>query len=1087
MVSGTHLSDWLVRLTSRYLDEHETLRLKEGVNVAERFHKGFDRLDNKPYITHCLGVAEILAGWRAPLNVLLAGLLHDVHKPNYAKRVPEGVIEAKFGPEVAGLVHDVSRLGRMGPMSAAGRGESDSEEDVMAQLPWVAMILQKSPMAVVVKLADKLHNFPTIHCLDPVRQQEFATTTMRIFVPFAERLGMRLVKRKLQDLAFLTLHPEQYEELNGRYPLTSQNDNLSQLLTQIETHLSGKGMLINTNSRPKSIYDLFRQESARAKRPLPWSAIQTVVVETENEDACYQALGYIHQLFQPQFSQFQDYISAPKPNGYRGLHTRVRLQDDTLQLIAIRTRSMNLVANNGLTAQWQQVPGQLLPQFGEWHAPPEGKVTVVTPEGDLIQLPKGSTPIDFAYAVHWALGNQCTGVLVNGRNVAFGHILETGDVVQILTGTTNIGPSAEWLDIVKTKRARTAIRRWLKRENPSDAADLGWTLVDANLKERDHHIPFSQAAEPLTAVAHRMGYDSRQNLLIAVGIRQREVAEVVDQLIPLLDPINRQPALKATVASLVQADLPQRLGRCCNPIPPDPIVAYVTKGRLVTVHRVDCPRIRHLRPLVNADWNTVNMRYRSIIELQCIDRPGLVADVSQVMSQSETNMTSFHAGRMQDGTAYIRIGLGDVARSQQSELQKRLKEVKDVERVYIRVTKGEETAQPQAVPVGNPYTLRPVRGKAFYGRRAELRQLLENLRSTGPGEAVLLWGPRRIGKTSLLLEFQQTVMNSDDYVLAFVDMQRLSGRSTTFFLRDILKSIIQSLDLPNTQPPKINRMRRDPLSYFRGFLENKPILQQKHLVLIIDEFQLLTELTEPEIPLADITRYFRSLIQHRGGISVIFSGGGILDHLLAQPDTSFMLEVVRHQKMEFLRSSEARQLIVEPAQQVEFSEQVVTALLQLSAGHPYYLQWLCGELVSHVTREERTFIEQSDLEKLLMDWLPQQGEQFFNHLWGNATGFEHGHQQNQLWALTGIAEATQATETVSIQAIIDRFQSILTPDEVHQAVLNLHKIDTLRKQNNAYQIRIPLCQKWLLANYSLAYLIRTQSQPDPPINGENNE
>lgn len=1062
-------SDWLLRLASRYIEDNGLVQLREAIDYAARVHAPFHRINGEPYIRHVLAVAELLADWKAPLPILQAGLLHDVFKTRYANQVDVQELEALFGPEVTELVKDVSRLGRMGPMMAAGR--VDGEVDVMAQLPWVAMILQKSPMAVVIKLADKLHNFQSIEALTVERRLEFATTVMRIFVPFAERLGMRSVKQRLQDMAFFELHPDTYQEVNGRYPPAKKSQWVSELLSQIETHLTRQGMIMTTDSQPISVYDLYRLETDMSKKPLPWSYTQTIIIQTQDEPACYQALGYVHQLWPPQVNQFQDYIASPKLNGYRGLHTRLRLPSGEIQLISIRTKEINLVADNGLTAGWQNVRPQLLPQFGAWHKPPEGKITVVTPEGDLILLPINATPIDFAYSVHWALGNQCTGALVNGRNVALDHPLETGDVVQILTGTTSIGPSPEWLDIVKTKRAKSAIRRWLKKENPSDAADTGWALIEYALRKKNHQVPFTHAAEPLTAVAHRLGYDSRQNLLIAVGIKQRAVAEVIQHLLPLLSPVARLPALKATIASLVEADLPQRLGRCCNPIPPDPIIAYVTKGHMVTVHRATCPRIRDLKPLVNADWNTINMQYRSVLEMQCLDRPGLVAEVSQTVSQSGVNMTSFHAGRMQDGTAYIRIGLGDVTRAEQDEIQRQLRLIKDVERVSIRVAKGDTVAEGKPVPFGNPYTLRPVTGKAFFGRRVELQQLLDNLRSTGPGEAVLLWGPRRIGKTSLLLEFQQNVMNSDDYVLGFVDMQRLSGRSTTFFLRDILKSIMHSLNLPRVQPPKINRMRRDPLGYFRGFIESNPALRQKHLVLIIDEFQLLTELTEPEIPLADITRYFRSLIQHRGGISVIFSGGGILDHLLAQPETSFMLEVVRHQKIECLRQSEARQLIVEPAQRVEFLEEVVAELLRLAAGHPYYLQWLCGELVTFVTREERTVIRQADLAKLLQEWLPQQGKQFFNHLWGSAAGFTAQEQENQLLVLTTIAEVTGHQSALPTSQIQGKLSHLMTKQEIQQAVTNLYKIDTLKKSGNQIQINIPLCQRWLLENYSLDQLV----------------
>lgn len=1066
-------SDWLLRLASRHLTLSESEQLKHAVAYAEEHHHDFVRLDQEPYINHVIAVAETLANWRAPLPVLVAGLFHDLFKPDYAMPPNVDEIAAEFGEDVVDLIHDVARLGRNGPMLAAGRG--DSEEDAMAQLPWVAMILQKSPTAVVIKLADKLHNFRTIDVLPEARRHEFATTTMRIFVPFAERLGMRQVKRKLQDMAFYELHSETYQGVYGRYPKKNLDAWADQIIAQLETRLVGNGMSITTKLQPRTVYDLFRIETAQTKKPLPFARTQTIIVETESAEACYQALGHIHQLFPPQVNQFQDFIATPKANGYRGLHTRLRLPDGEIQLVAIRTREMNLVADHGLTAQWHGVDKTMVPQFKTWRPPPEGMVTVVTPEGELIQLPEESTPIDFAYTVHWALGNQCTGALVNGRNVALDHSLQTGDVVQILSGNTNIGPSPEWLDFVKTKRAKRSIRRWLVRENPANAADTGWQLIKQQLQAHNQQLTEEQADAPLTAVAHRLGYDTKQNLLIAVGIKQRDIEEVTDHLLRHLDPISRQPALKATVASLTGDEMPQRLGKCCNPIPPDPIVGYVTKEGTVTIHRTNCPRVRFFKALVNADWNMVNMQLQSLFELQCIDRPGLVADVSRVMSDSGTNMTSFHAGRIQDGTAYIRIGVGDLARVEQTELQAKLKAVPNVERVHVRITKGESSDVVQQPAVTNPYTLRPVRGTAFYGRRAELMQLLENLRSTGPGEAVLLWGPRRIGKTSLLLEFQQSIMNSDDYILGFVDMQRLSGRSTTVFLRDILKSIITELKLPKVQPPKINRMRRDPLGYFRGFIESNPAVQKKHIVLIIDEFQLLNKLTEPEIPLADITVYFRSLIQHRGGVSIIFSGGGVLDQLLAQPETSFMLEVVRHQKIECLRPAEARQLIVQPANQMMFQDEVVTALLKLTAGHPYYLQWLCGELVSFVTRDERTSIEKSDLATLLLDWLPQQGEQFFNHLWGSAMGFTQTEQGVQLLLLTAVSAHTQHAPTVSEADIVTTLAPHIHPDQIQRAISNLHKIDTLQKKQSGYQIRIPLCQQWLLANHSLEQLLRNHT------------
>jgi hypothetical protein len=553
-------------------------------------------------------------------------------------------------------------------------------------------------------------------------------------------------------------------------------------------------------------------------------------------------------------------------------------------------------------------------------------IHALTPTGDELKLPVGATPIDFAYAVHLELGHECTGALVNGRSVSLSHPLQNGDVVKILTSQAGVGPSPDWLEIVQTRRARSAIRHWLKAQ---------------------------AVAEEVTAVA---------------------------------DP--------------------------------------------------------------------------NEIELTATSRPGLVRDVSILVADSGLNMTSFHAELLGDGTTRVQIGLDKVSDGLLAQLQL----VEGVQKVTAAVGKRPSST------TANPHTLRPVSGDGFFGRRTELRELVNNLRGVRPGEAVLLWGARRVGKTSLLKQFQQNVLGGGDYLPVFVDMQRLSGRSTSRFLHDIYKSIAEAL---GDKPPTVTRMMREPLGFFRSYLENEPRLQTRHLVLILDEFQLLAELEEDTVTIADINRYFRSLIQHGRGLSVIFSGGGVLDVLLRQPAASFMLEVARYQQIGCLDEAAARQLIVESVAHVGYDEAVVASLLSLTAAHPYYLQWVCGELVSQADRDGRVTITTTDLTKLLQEWLPGQGAQFFSHLWGSSVGIEREMQQRYKVVVTAVAQGKKTWQPLN--RIARTLSPYLSESEVWQLAQDLVKMDTLLMLGKRYGLKVPLFARWLRGNLTVEKVVREES------------
>ncbi len=1008
----------LLQTVATYLNDEDQELVVAALATAVAAHQGYERLNGTAYVTHAIAVAAYLATWRAPAYIVAAGLLHDVLKENYATPPPIAALNAQFGPEITSLVQEVAKLGRLGPVYPLQKSDEwlDSLDHMAERMPWAILSLQRAPLAGVVKIADRLHNFQTLYVLPRERQHAFAESVMNIFVPFANRLGMRAIKRQLEDAAFGILQPDKYAQIRLRYPTSKRQAAVQTIMQPAQQAFTEANLPVQVQVKPVSFTRLYRQQIDEQK-PILMHLTHPLLIITPDTAVSYQALGVIHQLWPPEQGQVIDTMAVPKANGYRALHTRVRVDDTGSKLLVIiQEKNMHTVGELGITAGWHGIPAALLPVFAEPEKVPPGMITVFTPKRDVHILPRESTPIDFAYAVHSSMGHQCTGAFVNGRMVPLTHTLENGDVVKILTSKASVGPARDWLEIVQTRKARHYIHRWFRDQDN----DLGRTML---------------------------------------------------------------PAEAVVVMSLSGAGLPQRIAGCCAPQPPDAIIGYINRRNIVVIHEQTCPNVQGLHPKVQAEWNTVKTAHNIELEISAVDRPGLVRDVSTVLSNRQISMTSFHADSMPDGSADIHIGLGSIAQAELGYLRQRLESVAGVRRVISQPpTRPRHWVNDSVLDRHfiNPYTLNPVSGKGFYGRWEELRTLVDNLRGVQPGEAVLLWGPRRIGKTSLLLQFQQNVMSGDDYLLASIDMQRLSGRSTSAFLLEIMHAIRKILPRPRLRPPTPDRMRRDPLGYFRHYLEQEPALLDRHLVLILDEFQLLAGLAEDEVTLADVNRYFRSLIQHRTGLSIIFSGGGVLDNLLQQPAASFMLEVVRHQKIGSLDETAARELITKPVARVQFEPEVVAGLLELTARHPYYLQWICGELVSRADQEQRPFITTLHLQELLDAWIPQQGEQFFNHLWGSSIGFARQTMRQQKLILTAIATLSPPDRWVNFHHIAGSgVLTVMNEGALWRNLQNLVEMDTLRvsQEGTYYCLRMPLAERWLTEHYTVPRVIKEIQWP----------
>lgn len=1071
-------SDLLKTQMASYAPPEGVSFVAQACALAEKAHAGYLRRNDETYILHPLRVALTLAGWQAPPDVVAAGVLHDVHKARYAAAGAMSEVEACMGATICNLVQEVSHLARSGTDEHfwAVMDEEPSVEMIARRLPWFAGVLDREPHAVVIKLAACLDNFATIEALPDDRRQQFARIVLRIYVPFAERLGMHQVKRELEDGAFAVLQPDAFRSLQERYAQDHLLSATKPIREALERRFVEHGIQASVQVAPASLYSLHRQEAERSPRE-PATVLPPVLVLLPPDPSCYEMLSHVHALWKPMSGGLRDYIAEPKINGYRALHTTLRYPSGQRLVVILRDETMHLLAEHGQTAVWRGIPVDLLPPRRPWRPPEVGQIAVFSREGEVCYLPEDATPVDFAYAIHPELGNQMSGAVVNGESAPLSIRLVTGDVVKVLTSGASVGPSAAWLDFVKTGRAKREIRRWLKAKNLVAARERGWRLLERQLREHGATLSAAQVMQMLRSAAQAMDYDSEDAVLQAIGLDLRKPDKVLEQMWQFRAGRDELP-LQATILSLSGANRSQRLANCCSPQPPDDIVGYVNqKTRQVIIHRADCGNVKHRKPLLNAEWPPQGAPLRHMLEITAADRRDLVYDISGVMREFGVSMGSFHADRIADGSARVEIGLDAGDRDQIEQIITRLKRVPGTRsaapvrpKLPLRHARGAVIERTFV----NPYSIRPVSGEGFYGRREELEELVSHVRDRRPGQAVLLWGPRRIGKTSLLLQFQQLVLSHEDYLVAYVDMQRLTDRTTSNFLFEIMRSITTRVANHEISTPRPSRMRRDPLAYFQSFMEGALPRLDRQLVLMLDEFHLLTELQETIVSVEAINRYFRSLIQSGRGLYVLFAGGGVLEELLAQAATVPLLEIAHENKLGFLERNEARSLIVEPAPQVDYAPTIVEQILDITHCHPYYLQYLCSELVALANRTGERALRPAQLETIIDDQLPEWGPQFFAHLWGDDTVPDLRRQQTNRMVLVALAEDNEDRGWLPFSALQSRLRGIVSDHTLWETLTNLVKMDTLDQNlaGDSYHIRIPLFELWLRANYKSAHLIR---------------
>jgi GTP pyrophosphokinase len=663
---------------SRYLDRGDLQRIGEALVFAAEAHGEQKRHSGEPYIVHTIGVASNLADMELDRETLEAALLHDVLEDT---PVTSEAMKARFGQGVLTLVDGVTKLGKL-PFK--------SIEDYQAEnLRKMFLVMAKDIRVVLIKLADRLHNMRTLSAHRRDRQLSIAKETLEIYAPLAHRLGIYQIKRELEDLAFKVMDPEMYYEIRRRVrkKLPEREAIIKQAIDGLTQRLQEDGVDAYINGRPKhffSIYEKMKRKNLSLDQLYDLLALRVIVNSLSD---CYQVLGIVHTVWKPIPGQFDDYIANPKSNMYQSLHTTVVGPSGEPLEVQIRTWEMHWLAEYGIAAHWHYKEGgkrvdgmdqkltwirQALESHSEG-SPSEfmdhlktdvlsNEVFVFTPKGDVFSLPTGSTPIDFAYAVHTEVGHRCVGSMVGGRIVPMDYKLQNGDIVRVLTSPQG-KPSRDWLKIAKSSRTRNKIRSWFKQQDRAEREERlakGRELLERDLARRAPDQTMESLSPQISRVARDIGYANTEELLVAVATGNQTPSGVWGRIfehgrpssVPAED--SPPPLAVATPRKEIDAEIVVEgaegvqvsLAQCCRPIPGDPIVGFVTKVRGITIHRQDCPNLEATDPgrRISVAWGRLKQaRYTARLKLEGMDRPGLISDVTQAIAAVEGTLSGIRA------------------------------------------------------------------------------------------------------------------------------------------------------------------------------------------------------------------------------------------------------------------------------------------------------------------------------------------------------------------------------------------------------------------------------------------------------------
>ncbi len=683
--------DDLLNRAKGYLPAQQIPAIEEAYAFAAEAHEGHVRPNGDPYITHALSVAQILAAMRLDVDTIISGLFHGILKEDDT-RVDEKLISKKFGKDVAHIVSGATKISEV---------QYNSKIDYQAENVRKMLLAMSSDIRVLlVKLADRLNDMQILD-FPQEEQIEFAQETLDLYAPLASRLGIDWMKRELEDRAFSVLHPKEYQDLESRIDssLGDREKYVADIKNLLTEKLKEHGITdFNILGRPKHLLSIYRKllvQKITLDKVYDKVAFR-IILKTVRE--CYQALGMVHSLWTPIDHRIKDYISQPKPNMYQSLHTSVIGPSGEFMEIQIRTEEMDKIAKEGIAAHWAYKEGakiseqdastfQWLKQLVHWlqelkdpkefldtvkkELAPVKKIYVLTPNGEVKELPAGSTPLDFAYAIHTEVGNHCTGAKINGTIVSLKTELKNGNAVEIIT-SKNQHPHQGWLNLVKTGRAKSRIRHWLRQEEQEKSLRVGEEITERELKKHNLSIKKITKSGELQTLLKKLHCNSLQDLLVRVGSGKITAKQLTNILVPDQEGVDEQEEKLQEVPSVPVSsgkesddvitidginDMMIRISQCCMPMPGEEIMGFITAGRGISVHKATCPNLLNTDPQrwLEVRWSASQKTHRAQINVISQDHKGLLAELCNVLSDADANIVNIDAHSSKDRVARLNL------------------------------------------------------------------------------------------------------------------------------------------------------------------------------------------------------------------------------------------------------------------------------------------------------------------------------------------------------------------------------------------------------------------------------------------------
>lgn len=718
--------DSIIARASEYLPDDRLEVVRQAFAFAAECHEGQTRRTGDAYITHPVAVTELVAGLELDQFAIAAALLHDVQEDC---GIPNERIRELFGDDVARLVDGLTKLDKLpikfAPSDIAARTGAQAQN-----LRKMFLAMAEDIRVVLIKLCDRLHNMRTLWAFPPEKQRRISRETMEIFAPLANRLGVWQIKWELEDLAFRYLEPERYREIAELLASKRgvREKHVTEAIELLQEHLTSHGIQAEITGRAKHIYSIYQKMQRYAAQSKSFDQIYDLLavrIFVDRVEDCYAALGIVHALWRPIQGQFDDYIGNPKDSMYQSLHTTVIAIGQQPLEIQIRTHEMHRVAEYGIAAHWRYKEGgkqgkdeeriAWLRQLLDWQRDLAGaeefvesvktdifhdQVFVYTPKGEVLDLPAGATPLDFAYRIHTDLGHQTVGAKVNGRMVALNSTLSNGDIVDVMRSRGSKGPSRDWLNsnlgYVRTSHSKEKIRQWFRKQQRAENIERGRELLEKEMRRLG--VDVSEHQEQMISI---FGFTTADDFLAALGYGGISTTSIARRMGAVLQEEEPEPELPplptkqppAPLGSpglrvLGVGNLLTTMARCCNPVPGDQIVGYVTRTRGVTVHRADCHNILNedeRERIVEVEWGTVSKLYPVSIDIEAWDRVGLLRDVTTVVTEDKVNMVGVRTTENNDGSVRIQATLETTGIEQLSRLLSRIEIIRGVRSVERRI------------------------------------------------------------------------------------------------------------------------------------------------------------------------------------------------------------------------------------------------------------------------------------------------------------------------------------------------------------------------------------------------------------------